>query len=168
VQSCIERHNKVHVTVQGEPCSNPQLRPPQHLDPSYESVYQEVHMAELHRISTLVQTPNIGTFTHTDLVWASDVRVRGRRTDPRTRAPVSVAYIPWARVQDFVRGEEARTDAPSKFVCQGTSTNANGRLKYPRWNCYSAIFRYVCNMPQAPLVHVPMLQSFATCLPCYM
>jgi hypothetical protein len=146
VQSRIEGQNKVHVPVHGEPAWELPLRPPQHMEPSYDSVYQDVHRAQLHRISTLVQSPNIGTFTHTDLTWACDVRVKGRRTDPRTPKPVSVAYIPWARVQDFVKGEEARSDAPSKFVCQGAPTNASGKLMFPRWNSYSVIFRYFCNM----------------------
>ena len=115
------------------------------MDPSYKSVYQEVYRAKFNRISTLIQSPNIGTFTHRDLTWACGVRVKGR-TDPRTLAPVSVAYIHWARVQDFVKGEEARSDAPSKFVCQGAPTKAKGKLVRPRWNSYSAILRYICNM----------------------
>ena len=86
---------------------------------------------------------------HTELTWASDMRVKGRRADPRTVDTVSVAYIPWARVEDFVKGEEARTDAPCKFVCQGTPINDMGKLKFPRWNSYSAILRCVCNMPLA-------------------
>ena len=105
-----------------------------------------MHKAEFHRICTLVQTPNIGTFAHTHLTWARHVRVKGSKADPRTYAAVSVAYIPWARVGDFLKGEEARTDAPCKFVCQGTPTNEKGKLMFPRWNSYSAIFRFVCNM----------------------
>ena len=109
-------------------------------------MYQEVHKADFHRICTVVQTPNIGTFMHTNLTWACHMRVKGRRADPRTLAPVSVAYIPWARVEDFVKGEEARTDAPCKFICQGTPTNEKGKLMFPRWNSYSTIFRLACNM----------------------
>ena len=78
VQSRIEGHNKLDGLVHGEPASEPTLHPPQYIEPSYESVYQEVHKAELHRICTLVQTPNIGTFTHTDLTWACHVWVKGR------------------------------------------------------------------------------------------
>ena len=116
------------------------------MQPLYESVYQETHKAKFQRICTLVQTPSIGTFMHTDLTWACHVRVKGRRANPRTLAPVLVAYIHWARVEDFVKGEEARSDAPCKFVCQGTPTNEKGKLMFPRWNNYSAIFRSVCNM----------------------
>jgi hypothetical protein len=83
---------------------------------------------------------------HTDLLWASHIRMKGRRSDPRTPASVSVAYIPWGRVQDFVKGEEARCDAPCKFVCQGTTSNKQGDLMFPRWNSYSAVVRCLCNM----------------------
>ena len=116
------------------------------MEPTYESTYQEVHKAELDRIRSLVQTPHIGTFMHTDLAWTSHMRVKGRRTDPRTLAPVSLAYIPWARVPDFVKGEEARSDAPCKFVCQGSPSHGKGKLLFPRWNSYSAVIRCVCNM----------------------
>ena len=139
VHSPIGMHNEDHVRVAT-------LHPPQHMEPSYESTYQEVHKAEFQRIRSLVQTPNIGTFMHTDLTWASHMHTKGRRTDPRTLAAVSVAYIPWARVKDFVKGEEARSDAPCKFVCQGTPSNNKGKLLFPRWNSYSAIIRCVCNM----------------------
>ena len=126
----------------------PTLRQPQHMEPSYKTVYREVNKAEFDRIQSLVQTPNIGTFMHTDVTWASQMRAKGRRVDPRTFDTVSVAYIPWARVEDFVKGEEARSDAPCKFVCQGTPTNEEGKLMFPRCNSYSAILRSVCNMHQ--------------------
>ena len=119
------------------------------MEPSYESVYQEVNKAQFDWITSLLQTPNIGTFTHTDLTWTSHMRMKGMRADPRTADTVSVAYIPWVRVQDFVEGEEARSDAPCKFVCQGTPTNGKGKLKFPRWNSYSAILRCVRNMQLA-------------------
>ena len=149
VTSPIGLHSEDHVTVHGEHVLEPTLRPPQHLEPSYESTYQEVHKAEIHRIRSLVQNPNIGTFMHTDVTWASHMHTKGRRTDPRLVAPVSVAYIPWARVEDFVKGEEARTDAPCKFICQGSPTNDKGRLLFPRWNNYSAVLRCARNMEDA-------------------
>ena len=62
-----------------------------------------------------------------------------------THAPVSVAYIPWARVFDFVKGEEARTDGHYKFICWGIPSNQQGKLTFPRWNSYFAIMRCVCN-----------------------
>ena len=138
-----------HVHVHGEQGSEPTLCLSQYMEPSYETVYQELHKAEFHRIRSLVQTPKIGTFMHTDLMWASHMRVKGRRADPRIADTVSVAYIPWARVDDFVKGEEARTDAPCKFICQGSPTNGKGKLMFPRWNNYSAILRCVCNMQKA-------------------
>jgi hypothetical protein len=139
-------HNEDSVSVHAEPVSEPMPRPAQHLEPSYESTYQEVHKAEIQRIRALVQTPNLGSFMHADVTWASHMHTKGRRTDPRTRAPVSVAYIPWARVDDFVKGEEARPDAPCKFICRGTPTNDKGRLLFPRWNSYSAVMRCSRNM----------------------
>ena len=116
------------------------------VQPSYESTYQEVHKLELDRIRSSVQRPQSGFFMHSDLMWTSHNRVKGRRSDPRTPALVSLAYIPWARVQDFVKGEEARTDAPCRFICQGRTFNQQGELMFPRWNSYSAIIRYLCNM----------------------
>jgi hypothetical protein len=118
----------------------------QAMQPSYESTYQEVHKQDLERLRSCVQRPEPGTFMHTDLLWASHIRMKGRRSDPRTPASVSVAYIPWGRVQDFVKGEEARCDAPCKFVCQGTTSNKQGDLMFPRWNSYSAVVRCLCNM----------------------
>jgi hypothetical protein len=111
------------------------------VQPSYESTYQEVHKHDLERLRNCVQKPEAGTFTHTDLLWASHIRMKGRKSDPRIPASVSVAYIPWGRVQDFVKGEEARTDGPCKFVCQGTTSNKEGGLMFPRWNNYSAVIR---------------------------
>ena len=146
VHSPIVMHSEDHALVHAEHGSEPTLCPRQHMEPSYESTYQEVHKVEIHRIRSLVQTPNIGTFMHTDVTWTNHMRVKGRRTDPRTLAPVSVAYIPWARVEDFVKGEEARSDAPCKFVCQGAPSNGKGKLLFPRWNSYSAVIRCVCNM----------------------
>ncbi len=146
VHSPIVVHSGDHVFVHAEHGSEPTFCPPQHMEPSYESTYQEVHKAEFHRIRSLVQTPHIGIFMHTDLVWTSHMRVKGRRTDPRTLAPVSLAYIPWAKVPDFVKGEEARSDAPCKFICQGAPSHDRGKLKFPRWNSYSTVRRCVCNM----------------------
>ena len=146
VHSPIVTCNEDHVPVHAEHAGDPTLRPPQHMEPSYESIYQELHKADFQRIRSLVQTPNIGTFMHTDLTWESHMHTKGRRTDPRTNAPVSVAYIPWTRVEDFVKGEEARSDAPCKFVCQGAPSNDKGKLLFPRWNSYSAVMRCVCNM----------------------
>lgn len=114
--------------------------------PSYESTYREAHKGEFQRLRSLVQTPHAGNFMHTDLSWARQIRVKGRRSDPRTHTAVSVAYIPWARVHDFVEGEEARSDAPCKFVCQGTPSNKQGKLAFPRWNSYSAVIRCVRNL----------------------
>lgn len=146
VHSPIVMHSKNHILVHTEDAQEPTLRPPQHMEPSYESTYQDLHKAEIHRIRSLVQTPNIGIFMHTDLTWTSHVRVKGRRSDPRTLTPVSLAYIPWARVEDFVKGEEARSDAPCKFVCQGAPSHEKGTLLFPRWNSYSTALRSVCNM----------------------
>ena len=180
LQSPTEVHGSVNVLEHGEHRLEPNLRPLQHMEPSYESAYQEVHKAEFDRICSLVQTPNTGPFMHTDLTWASHLRVKGRRTDPRNLVPVSVAYIPWARVDDFVKGEEARSDAPCKFVCQGTPTNLKGKLTFPRWNSYSAIIRYVCNMQFVFLsaffdvtisCHISsllyMTLTVSTCCPCH-
>ena len=116
------------------------------VQPSYESTYRQKHNEDLDRLRSLVQRPHAGTFMHTDLMWASHIRVKGGRSDPRTPASVSVAYIPWERVLDFVKGEEARFDGPCKFVCQGITSNKQGELMFPRWNSYSAVIRWFCNM----------------------
>ena len=118
----------------------------QGVQPSYESTYLDVHKQDLDRLRSCVQRPQPGSFMHSDLVWASHTRLKGRRSDPRTPASVSVAYIPWARVQDFVKGEEARLDGPCKFICQGKTSNKQGELMFPRWNSYSAVIRCPCNM----------------------
>ena len=114
--------------------------------PSYGSTYQEVHSKELERLRSCLQRPEPGSFMHADLQWASHMRVTGRRSDPRMPAEVSIAYIPWVRVTDFLKGEEARPDAPCKFVCQGKTSNKQGALMFPRWNCYSAVIKCLCNM----------------------
>ena len=179
VHSSTVVHSEDHVLACTLDASEPTLRPPPDLEPSYESTYQELHKAEIIRIRSLVQSPNMGTFMHSDLMWASHMRVKGRRTDPRTLAPVSVAYIPWARVEDFVKGEEARSDAPSKFVCQGVPSRDKGKLLFPRWNSYSDILRCACNMQfvfmracysvtqscQVPTVFYMALTSITCCSP---
>ena len=146
VQSCGALHTDAHLIPDGHLVSPQPPHMSQSLVPSYESTYQEVHKADLERLRSLVQTPEPGTFMHKDLMWAIQTRAKGRRDGCRTRAPVSVAYIPWVRVQDFVKGEEARIDGPCKFVCQGSPSNEQGKLKFPRWNSYSAVLRCVRNM----------------------
>ena len=136
VDCCAALHTQLDVLQNGE----------QGVQPSYESTYHEVHKQELDRVRSCVQSPPPGTFMHSDVYWASHTRVKGRRSDPRTPASVSVAYIPWTRVHDFVKGEEARADGPCKFVCQGRSSHKQGELKFPHWNSYSSVIRYLCNM----------------------
>jgi len=145
-QSCGTLHTDLQLIPHGKFVSQRPPRMSNGLEPSYESAYQEVHKADFERLRSLLQSPEPGTFMHKDLMWAIQSRAKGRRDGCRTRAPVSVAYIPWIRVHDFVRGEEARIDGPCKFVCKGSPSNEQGKLKFPRWNSYSAVMRYVCNM----------------------
>jgi len=152
LHSSTELHSAGHVTSD---------RMPLPVDPSYESTYHETHKGEFERLRSLVQIPQPGAFMHDDLMWTRRTRLKGRRSDSRTETPVSVAYIPWARVQDFVRGEEGRSDAPCKFVCQGIASNEQGKLMFPRWNSYSAIIRCACNMrsvDQFAICHVTALE----------
>ena len=144
--SSAELPSEVHVNLHGKHATERTLRHPLAVDPSYESTYREAHKGEFQRLLSLVQRPQEGNFMHTDLSWARQTRLKGRRTDPRTPAAVSVAYIPWERVQDFLRGEEARPDAPCKFVCQGTLSKKQMKLTFPRWNSYSDVIRCVCNL----------------------
>ena len=146
VHSCAELHSDLPVLQNGEHGTELGRCRMEVVEPSYESTYLEVHQQQLERLRSSVQRPQAGNFMHTDLLWASHIRVKGKKNDPKTNEPVSVAYIPWERVQDFVKGEEARTDAPCRFVCQGTSSNKQGNLTCPRWNSYSAVMRCVCNM----------------------
>lgn len=141
-----ELPTEVDVTRDGDHATDHTLPSPLAADPSYECIYREAHKGEFERLLSLVQRPQAGTFMHTDLWWARQTRLKGRRTDPRTHVPVSVAYIPWSRVEDFLKGEEGRPDAPCKFVCQGTPSNQEGKLAFPRWNSYSTVIRCVCNM----------------------
>lgn len=115
------------------------------VQPTYESTYQQVHKQELERLHSNVQRPEGGTFMHTDLAWDRHIRMKGRGSDSRP-VLVWVAYIPWSRVEDFLKGEEARTDAPCKFVCQGATSHKHGELLFPRWNSYSDVIRCFCNM----------------------
>jgi hypothetical protein len=135
--------------------------------PSYVSTYQEVHKCEFERLRSSVQRPEAGSFMHADLLWATRIRQSGRRSDPRTPDPVSIAYIPWDRVEDFVKGEEGRPDAPCKFVCQGKTSNKQSALMFPRWNSYSALLRCLCNMPfdqHSAFSNVTEFGHFAFCL----
>ena len=146
----VESHGAMH--------TNAQLLPGEHvafehangvsrgLEPSYDSAYLEVHKADFERLRSLVQTPEPGNFMHKDLTWTIQNRAKGRWDGPRSHVPISVAYIPWARVLDFVKGEEARIDGPCKFVCQGTPSNQRGKITFPRWNSYSTVIRCVCNI----------------------
>ena len=117
LHSSTELHSAGHVFQNGNNGTERTHCMPLGVDPSYESTYHEAHKGEWECLRNLVQIPKAGTFMHADLTWARQIRLKGRGTDSRTQAPVSVAYIPWARVQDFVKGEEARTDGPCKFVC---------------------------------------------------
>ena len=101
------------------------------VEPSYDSTYLEIHKTDFERVRGLVQTPNPGSFMHKDLTWATLIRAKGRWDGTKSRGPVSVAYIPWVRVPNFVKGEEARIDGPCKFVCQGTPWNERGNSRSP-------------------------------------
>jgi hypothetical protein len=146
VQPCGALQTDVHLLPNEHPPSQRPPCMPRALEPSYESTYKETHKAEFERLGSLVQTPEPGIFTHKDLKWTIHMRAKGFRDRPKTHAPVSVTYIPWERVHDFVKGEEARIDGPCKFVCQGSPSNQQGKLTFPRWNSYSTIMRCVCNM----------------------
>ena len=141
VHCCSALHTQSNAVENGENAAEQTHAAMQGVQPTYESTYQEVHKHQLDRLRSCVQRPDPGTFIHSDLMWASHNRVKGRRSDPRTPATVSVAYIPWSRVQDFVKGEEARVDGPCRFVCQGRAFNKEGELMFPRWNSYSAVIR---------------------------
>ena len=177
LNSTSELHSSEHNLQDGNPGMLQTHRMPKAMAPTYESTYLEAHKEELQRLRGLVQVPEPGTFMHTDLTWAQQIRVKGKGTDSPTHATVSVAYIPWARVQDFVKGEEARTDGPCKFICHGSPTNKQGKLTFPRWNSYSAMFRCVCNMRAelnracrdvTTLCHVCGLGlASVTCLTCF-
>ena len=146
LHSSTELQSVGHVFGDGNHGTERSHRMPLGVDPSYETTYHKAHKGEFDRLRSEVQIPKAGTFMHNDQTWIKQIRLKGRKLGSRTHAPVSVAYIPWARVQDFVKGEEARTDGPCKFVCQGTASNEQGKLMFPRWNSYSAIIRCVCNM----------------------
>ena len=100
-------HSDVHLLADGHPTSNQAHCTLRGLELSYESTYQEVHKANFEQLRGLLHTPEPYTFMHMDLMWATQVGAKGRRHGSTTHAPVSVAYIPWARVHDFVKGEEA-------------------------------------------------------------
>ena len=136
----------LHILESGKQGAPETLGPMHGEGPSYDSTYQEVNKQELDRLRSCVQRPQPGSFMHADLMWATHIRQTGRRSDPRTPAPVSIAYIPWVRVEDFLKGEEGRPDAPCKFVCQGKTSNKPGALMFPRWNSYSSLIRCLCNM----------------------
>ena len=146
LNSSIELHSSGQDLRDGNHGTQQTHRTSLDVDPTYESTYVEAHKGEFERLRGLVQKPLAGTFMHTDVTWARQIGLKGKGIDSATLAPVSIAYIPWARVQDFVKGEEARSDGPCKLVCQGTPSNKQGKLTFPRWNSYSAIFRCVCNM----------------------
>ena len=126
MRSSTDLPTEVHVLRDGDHFNEQTLRMLLHVDSLYESTYREAHKGEFERLHSLVQRPEARTFMHTDLSWARQIRMKGRRTD--LSAAVSVAYILWARVQDFMKGEAARIDAPCKFVCQGTPSNEQGKL----------------------------------------
>ena len=99
-------------------------------------------------LSTALQFSS-DTWTKHFYAHGSDVSnpdfAKGRRDSPMTHALVSVTYILWAKVFDFVKGKETRTDGPCKYVFWGTPLNQHGKLMFPRWNSHSAIMRCVCN-----------------------
>ena len=146
LHSSTELHSARHVFGDGNQITKQSHCMPLDVDPSYESTYRDAHKGEFDRLRRELQIPKAGTFIHSDLTWRRDIRLKRIGPGSRTEAPVSVAYIPWERVQDFVKGEEARIDGPCKFVCQGIASNKEGKLVFPRWNNYSAIIRFVCNM----------------------
>ena len=146
VQPCGALHTNVQVLPDEHFAFQRPPRMSRALEPSYVSTYQDVHKANFERLHGLVQTPGPCTFMHKDLTWAIQIHAKGFRDGPRTHAPVSIAYIPWVKVHDFEKGEETRIDGLCKFICQGSPSNQQGKLTFPRWNNYSTIMRCVCTM----------------------
>ena len=159
LNSCTELHSVGHNLGDGNPGGERTHCMPVGQDPTYESTYRETHKGEFERVRSLVQRPGAGTFMHQGLTWARQIGLKGKGTNSTTHAPVLVAYIPWERAQDFVKGKEVRTDVHCKFVCKGSPSNKHGKLTFPRWNNYSAIFRCVCNKRSEFHLPVGMLQN---------
>ena len=128
VKSCVASHNDVHLLADGHPTSNQAHCTFYGLEPSYKSTYQEVHKADFEWLRGLVQTPKSYSFMHMDLTWATQIRAKGRRDSPKNHAPISVLYIPWARMHDFVKGEEALVPASLSVMAFHQTNNSGGAL----------------------------------------
>ena len=107
------------------------------LEPSYESTYQEVHKADFERLRGLVQTPEPRSFTHKGSDVGNPDPREGFTDGPMTHAPLLVAYIPWVRVHDFVKGEE--THIVAKALHQTNMENLrspDGITTPPSWGVF--------------------------------
>ena len=79
VKSCVALYS-AHLLAYGHPTSDQTHCTLRGLEPSYESTYQEVHKANFQQLHGLVQTPELDTFMHTDLTWATQILPKGGGT----------------------------------------------------------------------------------------
>ena len=85
-----------------------------------------------------VQSPPIGSFDAAKLQWEA-------RADPREKyQALFIAYIPWERTQDFIEGENNRSNAPTNFKVEWTKNRKPNTLKRPNEDSYLRLTGYVC------------------------
>ncbi|CAH2079274.1 unnamed protein product [Thlaspi arvense] len=97
-----------------------------------------MQMARWDQIFSLpVQNPALPEFSATDLVWS---KVEGYR-DNIDR----LALIPFARVDDFVRGESSNKDCPTSFHVEARRRKAKGKKYKPKVDGILEYILYWCS-----------------------
>lgn len=80
---------------------------------------------------------NLDTGAPRELKWVPTIHLKGQRAQTKVHTTSFVTFLPWNRVEDCLKGEELGKNAPCHFICQGTPTNVEGILAFPRWNSNS-------------------------------
>ncbi|KAM7490345.1 hypothetical protein LguiA_033266 [Lonicera macranthoides] len=99
------------------------------------------HEAKMPRMEDIlnlpVQDPPCAEFSSAHLNWA---KVEGGR-----QGGDDIALIPYARVDDFVKGESINTESPASFRIESRRKRPEGSVTKPRVDCYLEYTLYWCS-----------------------
>lgn len=107
------------------------------------SYYLTKYGDRLRRMRDALQSPPPGPFTWKDIHWNLEVDKEVQCNDDgdddngalSKKESKLVAYIPWDRVEDFVKGEESgRKDVETTFVRDKRDPTNVGEKTHFRWN----------------------------------
>lgn len=112
-------------------------------------------MARMEDILNLpVQDPPFAEFTSAHIKW---VKVEGGR-----QGGDDIALIPFARVDDFVKGESSNAECPASFRVESKRKRPEGSVSKPRVDGYLEYTLYVVSVGLSFFFQIEMLYHLSS------